>query len=238
MGAQRAAGRVAGRRRLLSPPQRGGGPRSASATAAVAAAPAASSASVQRLARASAREDERALQQREDLQRCCSCPLLVGSGAPQPCRERRQPALEHLVGGLAQRFAGAGDLQGNGGDRTGVGEVTVAQMLGGRGEEVAHAAEEIRSGVDHGVDEQRVQGPRVTDRLHADLLLTAGEMVVDRAEGRLCRGDDLLDAGARVSLAPKQLGAGVDDPVASVGGHRLGLPLANDHSYSTLERSI
>ena len=60
---------------------------------------------------------------------------------------------------------------------------------------------------------------RAADRLGAELLLAAGEEVVDRPERGVAACDDLLDAGAGVALAAKQLGARVDDALLGGAGH-------------------
>ena len=84
--------------------------------------------------------------------------------------------------------------------------------------------------------------PGHADHLVAELLLPAGEEVVQRAERRLgARQTICFRPGARVALTPEQLGARVHDPVlgalAFLGGHLVSCRFAEMIRYS-LERSI
>ena len=75
-----------------------------------------------------------------------------------------------------------------------------------------------------------------------ELLLAAGEVVVERAERSVGRGHDLLQAGARVAVAAEQLSGGVKYPISLVSRSLLLLAFAllRDLAavYHSLERSI
>ena len=63
------------------------------------------------------------------------------------------------------------------------------------------------------------------DHLDAELLLAAGEVVVQRAEGGVGVGDDLLEPGARVAVAHEQGGGGVENPLSSSGPDSTGVAI-------------
>ena len=172
--------------------------------------PASSSGSVLRSARASTNAPSSAAIIAIVSSRACSR-LDAGVGVAR--RRRRAIQLSNTSAqAIAHRLAGARDLERHGGDRARVGVVGLDQVLGGAGEEDPHAGDHVGRGVEHRRDQLRVQRARGPDRLGAELLLAAGEEVVQRAERRLRLGDDLLDAGGGVALAAEQLRAGLDDP--------------------------
>ena len=79
--------------------------------------------------------------------------------------------------------------------------------------------------VDRGREVGRVTGaleglahplPRAHQRLDADLLLAAREVVVHGAERGVALGDNLFDARRRIALATEQVNGRVEDPVAGV----------------------
>jgi hypothetical protein len=98
-------------------------------------------------------------------------------------------------------------------------------VFGGAGEERPHGADQIGRGIKDGRDQQLIERARDPDRLGAELLLAAGEVVIQRSERCLGLGHDLLGPGGRVALTAHQLGAGVDDPLAcrGDGGGHVGL---------------
>ena len=143
-------------------------------------------------------------------------PRASASDTPPPRAGRSQgdPVVEDLGTGLAQYFAAVRDLEGDGGDRTGVGVVRRHQVVGGAGEEGAHPAHQIRRLLQHGREEFGVFGAGPADGLGAELLLAAREEVVDRPERSPCGGDDRLDPGRFVALMTHQMGTGIDDPLS------------------------
>ena len=130
------------------------------------------------------------------------------------------PALEHVGRRLAQRLVRARDLERDGLDRACVGVVGLAQRLGGAEEEVAGRGHHVGGGVEDRLEQLLVHLPRAADDLLAQLRLAVREVVVDGAERRVRLGHDLLQAGARVSVALKQLGGRLHDPVLGARCHR------------------
>ena len=79
-----------------------------------------------------------------------------------PCEENRStgdPAGEDVGGGLSQVVIGAGHLQGDGGDRAGVGVVAGRQVLSGEREGVRDRDLQVLVGVEDRVDEVTVERP-------------------------------------------------------------------------------
>ena len=107
----------------LQPGRAGQPAATAAATAAVAARPATSIASMLRVVRLRRKPPSR----RRELDGQLARPRWRGCRPLEP-RPARQPGLEDLGGRLAQRLVGAGHLEGDGGDRAGVGVVGLARV--------------------------------------------------------------------------------------------------------------
>jgi hypothetical protein len=123
------------------------------------------------------------------------------------------PVGEDVGGGLSQMVIGAGHLQGDGGDRAGVGVVAGRQVLGGQREGVRDRGLQVLVGIEDRVDEVTVERPGGADHLLGQLLLAAGKEVVERAELGPGRRRDLLHARAGVAVAPEHLRTCVLDAV-------------------------
>src|SRR4029077_14671035 len=131
--------------------------------------------------------------------------------------DRGGPLLEDVGGRLAEAVVGAGDLERDGGDRAGVLVVGRLEGFAGAGEDGAHRVlGRCLLVVDSG-DQRLEEGARLADHLAAEVGLAAGEVVVERAKGRVGLGDHLLEAGAVVALPTEVLGGGEEDAVAGGG---------------------
>ena len=123
-----------------------------------------------------------------------------------------------LLGGLTHDVAGAGDLQGDGGDGAGVGEVGALEQFSGAGEEARGRGDDVGGVVVDRLDELPVADPCRADCCCPELLLAAGEEVVQGPVRGVAGGENRFDARAGVALAAKQVDAGLEDPLVAPSG--------------------
>src|SRR6202042_2066945 len=86
-------------------------------------------------------------------------------------RSAGDPVGEDVGGGLSQMVIGAGYLQGDGGDRAGVGVVAGRQVLGGQREGFRDRSLQVLVGIEDRIDEVTVERPGGPDHLLGQLLL-------------------------------------------------------------------
>src|SRR5262245_58618034 len=99
-------------------------------------------------------------------------------------------------------------------------------MLGRARAEVARGRHDVDPGRIEELDQFAV---RLTARAHrgdAEFLFAAGKEVVQRSIGRIGRGENRLDARARVAVALEQVGAGPDE--AAAGAAEIGLDVYHE----------
>ena len=125
--------------------------------------------------------------------------------------------LEHVLAHLADGLDVAGGLERDGGDRTAALVVGVAEALGVDHEVAVDRGREV-GGVARPLDGAADALAGTGQRLDADLLLAAGEVVVHGPERGIALGDNLFDPGGRIPLTTHQPDGGVEDPVAGVAG--------------------
>ena len=123
------------------------------------------------------------------------------------------PAVEDLGRHEPERFVGAGDLEGHGLDPAGVGVAAGGQHLGGGIEGDADTRDEIGGGLEDAFDEELVAVPREAQRLGGQLVLPAGEEVVQRPDRHAALPRHLLEPDAGVPVAPIELRRRGDDAV-------------------------
>ena len=140
----------------------------------------------------------------------------VDAGRLEPERRPRRPSCRTRRRWRPQAVVGAGHLERDRADRAGV-EVAGLLEHGRRPvEEVGHGRGRVGGRVVDHLEELEVGLARGAQHRVAQVLLAAGEEVVERAERRAGRLGHLLDRGAVVPLPAEQLGGGGDDALPGV----------------------
>ena len=132
--------------------------------------------------------------------------VVVDAFRPQQRREAVEPGVEDLGGREPEPLVRAGDLQCHGLDRARVRVAGRSEVPAGGDERRPDAGHEVGLGEELLGDQLPVVGAGPLDRLGSELVLAAGEVVVERAERGLGLVEDLLDPGAGEALPPEQLG--------------------------------
>ena len=146
--------------------------------------------------------------------------LAVETGLLQALAQRRQPAVEAGLHGGADRLAARRHLERGRGDRTAALEV---RRLEAGGEQPGQRLDGIghrRLGPQQVHDRRLHLAARACDRLRADLLLAAREVVVQRPARGLAALEQLVQPGAVVALALEQVDGGIQEALAARTRHR------------------
>ena len=142
------------------------------------------------------------------------------TGRLQALAQRRQPALEAGLHRGADRLAARRHLERGGGDGAAALEVRRLEAGGEQAGERLDGVGHRRLGPQQVHDRRRHLAACACDRLGADLLLAAREVVVERPARGLAALQQLVQPGAVIALALEQVDGGIQKALAARTRHR------------------
>jgi hypothetical protein len=156
-----------------------------------------------------AREQKRSFDQTEDFHRDVAGPLCGHPGRCEALLENLQPRFKRVGGGGPHQLVGVGDLQRDRRDRAGVAVVGLLEQAGRLDEGIGRRLDDVGPRRVDGLEHLPVALATVGEGRGTQLLLTAGEKVVQRTVRRGGGREDGLDTRRPETLSAEQIGRGL-----------------------------